>query len=129
MREKRKFIRFEVALKVVYIVQEGPRIEKTGATKDICVGGAQLMTEERLKKGDNLELKILIPDALNPVHLNGVVLWSKDAPDSKNLPYSAGIEFGEIEEDNKNTFLRFLCSLMHKKKKTSKGEGVLNGQT
>ena len=113
MREKRRFIRFGVSLKVNYIVREAKKIEKTGITKDVCAGGLQLLTEERLETGNKVELKVFIPQALNPAHLKGIVLWSKEVPDGKSLSYSAGIEFEGIEEDNKNTFLKFLCNLMY----------------
>ena len=112
MREKRRFIRFDITLKVNYTTQKAPRMEKTGIVKDVSAGGMQLLTEEKLETGSRLELKVFIPEALNPAHLNGTVLWSKDVSDGKKISYSAGIEFGKIEEDNKNTFLRFLCGLM-----------------
>jgi len=115
MREKRRFIRFEIALKINYAIQTEPKIEKTGKTKDVSSGGMQLLTEERLEPGSRLGLKVFIPEALNPAHLNGTVLWSKEIPSTKKASYSAGIEFGKIEEDNKNTFLRFLCDLMYRK--------------
>lgn len=115
MREKRRFIRFEIALKVNYAIQSEPKIEKTGTTKDVSSGGMQLLTEEKLEPGNRLGLKMFIPEALNPAHLNGIVLWSKEIPSGKKASYSAGIEFGDIEEDNKNTFLKFLCDLMYRK--------------
>jgi len=115
MREKRKFIRFYISLKVRYILQREPKIEKTGITGDVSAGGIQLLTEERLEVGDKLELKFFIPEALNPAHLNGIVLWSKEVSSGKKPTYSAGIEFRDIEEDNKNTFLKFLCDLMYRK--------------
>ncbi len=113
MREKRRFIRFEVSLKVNYIIRKAKKIEKTGITKDVSAGGLQLLTEETLEQGSKIELKVFIPQALNPAHLKGIVLWSKEVPEGKNLSYSAGIEFEGIEEDNKNTFLKFLCNLMY----------------
>ncbi|MBU1148210.1 MAG: PilZ domain-containing protein [Candidatus Omnitrophica bacterium] len=120
MREKRRFIRFGIALKTVYVVQKDPKIEKTGVTKDISAGGMELLAEEKLLPGSKVSLNIYLPEALNPVHLNGVVVWSEEAVSDKKISYAAGIEFGKIEEDNKSTFLRFLCNLMYKK--TGKGK-------
>lgn len=121
MREKRRFIRFEISLKVNYIVQKEPKTEKTGITKDVSAGGIQLLTEEQLSTGSRVDLKIFIPEALNPAHLNGIVMWSREVSAGKRLSYGAGIEFGEVEEDNKNTFLKFLCYLMYKKIGKQKG--------
>lgn len=115
MREKRRFIRFDIALKVNYILQHDTKTEKTGITKDVCAGGIQLLTSDALETGSKVELKIFIPEALNPVHLKGAVTWTKEISPGKGPSHSAGIEFGKIEEDNKNTFLKFLCDLMYEK--------------
>ena len=115
MREKRRFIRFEIALKVNYTVQKDPKTEKTGVTKDVSAEGMQVLLEEKLEVGEKVELKIFIPEALNPVHMNGIVLWSREVNIGTKTSYCVGIEFGMIEEDNKNTFLKFLCDLMYRK--------------
>ncbi len=117
MREKRSFIRFEIALKVAYIVQEEPKIEKFGSTMDISAQGMQLLTSDKIKLGDKLDLKIFLPKSLNPAHIRGIAVWSKEPDSAKSDSYSAGIDFEKIEEDNKNTFLSFLCGLMYTRDK------------
>jgi len=118
MREKRRFIRFDISLKVAYIVQKEPKIEKFGVTKDISARGIQLLTGEKLEFRDKVDLKIFVPEALNPAHIKGVIVWSKElAERPKGYSHSAGIDFEKIEEDNKNTFLKFLCSLMYTENK------------
>jgi len=116
MREKRRFIRFDIALKVAYIVQRDPKTEKLGTTKDVSAQGMQLLTGDKLETGDKVDLKIFVPEALNPAHIKGIVVWSKEPgtlPESRS--HNAGIDFLKIEEDNKNTFLKFLCDLMYEK--------------
>ncbi|MBU1006868.1 MAG: PilZ domain-containing protein [Candidatus Omnitrophica bacterium] len=115
MREKRRFIRFDTSLKVSYILQEDPKTEKIGILKDVSAGGAQLLTEKNIEVGKKLELKIFIPGALNPAHMKCIVLWSKGVAAGNKLSYCSGVEFAKIEEDNKTTFLKFLCDLMYKK--------------
>jgi len=115
MREKRRFIRFSIALKVAYIVQKELRIEKLGTTKNVSAQGMQLLTGDKLEPGDKVDLKIFVPEALNPAHMKGIVMWSKDPESTKGHSYSIGIDFGKVEEDNKNTFLKFLCDLMYAK--------------
>jgi len=115
MREKRRFIRFDIALKVAYIVQKEPKTEKIGTTRDVSAAGMQLLTSDKLESGDRVEFKIFVPEALNPAHLKGMVIWSKESEPSRGHSYSAGIDFDKIEEDNKNTFLKFLCDLMYEK--------------
>lgn len=115
MREKRRFIRFDIALKVAYIVQKEPKTEKLGTTKDVSAQGMQLLTSDKLEPGDKVDLKIFVPEALNPAHMKGIVIWSREPDSSKSRSCSTGIDFGRIEEDNKNTFLKFLCDLMYEK--------------
>lgn len=114
MKEKRRFIRFDIALKVAYILQKEPKIEKLGTTKDVSAGGIQLLTNDKMDPGDKIDLKVFVPEALNPVHLKGIVVWSEDFESHKGLSYSSGIDFVKIEEDNKNTFLKFLCDTIYK---------------
>lgn len=123
MREKRKFIRFDVALKVAYIIRREPKIEKSGTTRDISAQGMQLLTNDKIKPGDKLDLKIFLPEALNPAHVRGIVVWSIESGDAKGHSYSAGVDFEKIEEDNKNTFLRFLCGLMYEGDKKEEEQG------
>ena len=86
-----------------------------GITKDISAGGIQLLTEEKLNVGDKLEMKLYLPKASNPVHLGGIVLWTKEILGGEKPSCGSGIEFRGIEEDNKNTFLKFMCDLMYRK--------------
>ncbi|MFA5389786.1 MAG: PilZ domain-containing protein [Candidatus Omnitrophota bacterium] len=114
MREKRRFIRFDVILKAAYVIQKEPKTEKTGVTRDISANGMQLLTGEKLMVGDRIHITLSVPGASNPVHIRAVIVWSRDLAEAvENCLYSAGIDFEKIEEDNKNTFLRFLCSLMY----------------
>jgi len=115
MKEKRNFIRFDIPLKVHYTVQGDPKIVKTGITKDVSAGGVQLLTEEKIDIGNKIDLTVFIPEALNPVHLAGIAVWVKEIRSEEKSRYCTGIEFTKIEEDNKNTFLKFLCNLMYKK--------------
>ena len=113
MREKRRFIRFDISLKVAYIVQKDPKTEKLGTTKDVSAAGMQLLTGDKMETGDRVDLDIFVPEALNPAHMKGIVMWSREPEPPQNNSYSAGIDFVKIEEDNKNTFLKFLCDLMY----------------
>jgi len=115
MREKRRFIRFDIALKVSYIIQKDPKTEKIGTTRDISAQGMQLLTGDKLEVGDKVGLNIFVPEALNPAHMKGIVVWSRESGPAKSHSYSSGIDFEKIEEDNKNTFLKFLCDLMYAK--------------
>ena len=68
---------------------------------------------KELEESVNIEVKLEIPGAHNPVHANGKIIWKKQISLEDNAPYEVGVEFIEIEEDNKNTFLKFLCDLIY----------------
>ncbi len=112
IEERRKFIRLEVPLELKYIV-EGDAVRKEVTTKDISCEGLRFISEEDVKKGAALELNLGVPDAPNPVHIKGKTIWTKRLSTQDDSPYEVGIEFTEIEEDNKNTFLKFLCDLIY----------------
>ena len=116
VEEKRKFIRLEVPVELKYIVKGDTAIRDV-ATKDISCEGLRFVSEGELKEGSLLELSITIPNAANPVHVNGKVAWMKRVSTEDASPYEVGIEFMQIEEDNKNTFLKYLCDLIYNQTK------------
>jgi hypothetical protein len=69
-------------------------------------------TDRKLPTGTDVKIDIHTPKGGNAVHCAGRVIWSTQTSDS--LKYYNGIEFTNIEEDNKNTFLRFLCDAIYK---------------
>lgn len=89
-------------------------------TKDLSAEGLRLESKTKdLKEGSILELKLEIYGANNPVHAKGKVVWKKRLSLEDNAPYDIGIELTGIEEDNKNTFLKFLCDLIYNLPKES----------
>jgi len=53
------------------------------------------------------------------VHAKGKVIWIKQLSLEDDAARDVGIELIEIEEDNKNTFLKFLCDLIYNLPKES----------
>ena len=85
----------------------------TAVTKDICVSGIRFTTIEKLQNGISVELKLKLPNIQNPVHAYGQIVWQKKTNFEDNISTDVGIEFLNIEEDNKNTFLKYLCDLIY----------------
>ncbi|MBI5124568.1 MAG: PilZ domain-containing protein [Candidatus Omnitrophica bacterium] len=111
--ERRKYIRLRTPIPVTYTIQETGNIYKS-VTKDISADGLRIETRAKdLKESCPVELKLEIYGANNPVHAKGKVVWRKKLSLEDGAPYDVGIEFSEIEEDNKNTFLKFLCDLIY----------------
>ena len=112
VEERRKFIRLEVPVDLKYITA-GDSVRKEAITKDLSCEGLRFISGDVLKEGSNLELNLDIPDASNPVHIIAKVVWTKRFSTEDGSPFEVGVEFAKIEEDNKNTFLKYLCDLIY----------------
>ena len=116
LEERRKFISLEVPLNLKYIAR-GDSVRKEVTTKDLSCEGLRFTNNEELKEGLLLELNMNIPNTPNPVHVNGKVVWAKSLSTEDGSSFDVGVEFIKIEEDNKNTFLRYLCDLIYNQTK------------
>ena len=111
--ERRKHIRLPAEIPFCYAAAECNAIEK-GTTKNISAEGIGFETGNKgLKEDDILELNLRIPASPNPVHARGRVVWKKKTETDDAAPFDVGVEFVSIEEDNKNTFLKFLCDMIY----------------
>jgi c-di-GMP-binding flagellar brake protein YcgR len=113
LTERRRFIRLKAPIPVTYTVSGSNSIH-TAITKDISADGLRFESNAKdINESDMLELKLEIEDARKAVHAKGKVIWKKKLSLEDVAPYDIGVEFTEIEEDNKNTFLKFLCDLIY----------------
>ena len=111
--ERRKYIRLKTPIPLTYTITKTGNIYNS-VTKDISADGLRFeSTAKDLKEPDIIEIRLDIYGANNPVHAKGKIIWKKRVSLEDNAPYDIGIEFTEIEEDNKNTFLKFLCDLIY----------------
>ena len=111
--ERRRYIRLLTPLEIAYTVAGSGNIRKT-MTKNISADGLRFETTDAdLKEMTMIEIKLDIPTAPNPIHAKGKIVWRKRVSLEDGSPFDCGVEFTEIEEDNKNTFLKFLCDLIY----------------
>lgn len=111
--ERRTYLRLKIALSVAYTAAGNDKIRKA-TVEDISAEGLRLLSSDKsLKEGDALEMKLEIPGGDNPVHANGRVIWKRKLSLEDAAPHTIGVELVEIEEDNKNTFLKFVCDLIY----------------
>ncbi len=111
--ERRKYIRLKTPIPIIYTIADTGNIYRS-VTKDISAEGLRFEANAKdLKESSNIEIKLEIHGANNPVHAKGTVVWKKSLSLEDGAPYDVGIELTEIEEDNKNTFLKFLCDLIY----------------
>jgi len=111
--ERRRSIRLETPIDISYNSPSDTRIHNV-TTKNISADGLRFQTHDKgLTEADAIEMKLTIPGAPNPVHAKGAIMWKKKISLEDSSPFDFGVEFIEIEEDNKNTFLKFFCDLLY----------------
>lgn len=119
--ERRRYVRLLVPLKISYTIPGSGKIYQA-VTKNLSADGLRFdITDPSIKEADLLELKIDVPSAPNPIHAKGTIIWRKRLSLEDGSPFDCGVEFTEIEEDNKNSFLKYLCDLIYGIKKDFDG--------
>jgi c-di-GMP-binding flagellar brake protein YcgR len=111
--ERRSYIRIRVPIPLSYAVSGDNRIYSV-TTTDVSANGVRFENRDKaIKQSDAVEITLEIPEAKNPVHAKGSVVWKNRVSLEDNSPFDVGVEFVDIEEDNKNTFLKFLCDYLY----------------
>ena len=111
VQERRKYLRVETPLSIRVI--KGDKAYRTTA-KDISPLGLRFgMNDDSVHTGDLLELRVDLPESLSPVHAEAKVVWKKRLSEKEGAESDIGCEFTRIEEDNKNTFLKYFCDLLY----------------
>lgn len=108
--ERRRFIRIEIPLKVM-IMTEGRAVEVV--TKNISPIGMRFEIAKELTKTEKLDMSLSVPSSGVPVKLTGKVVWQNKINLEDKAPYDVGVEIVEIEDKNKNFFLKYLCDLLY----------------
>ncbi len=108
--ERRRFIRIEIPLKVK--IKAGGRVDEV-VTKNISPTGMRFEISKELKNTETLDMSLLIPSSDTPVRLKGRVVWQSKTTLEDSAPYDVGVEIMEIEDKNKNVFLKYLCDLLY----------------
>jgi len=112
-RERRRYVRLKTPVELSYFSGNGQKVSKA-ITTNISADGLRFQTEDRdIREGDSLELKLSMTGAANPIHAKAKVVWEKKVSLEDRSPLDVGLEFTDIEEDNKNTFLKNFCDLMY----------------
>ncbi len=118
IEERRRFIRLEIPIEVKYVIEEDPnQARKRVATKDLSCDGLRFISGEKVDEGSVIDLNLTVPGAANPIHIKGKTIWSRKVSTEDTAPFEVGVEFMQIEEDNKNTFLKYLCDLIYNETK------------
>jgi c-di-GMP-binding flagellar brake protein YcgR len=111
--EQRYYIRIDVSVPTTLSIRKKGAVEKIKAyVKNVSASGMMIHLDKKLSTGVEAAIDMYAPDTLNPIHCNGKVVrvTAADKPGKHNC----GIIFTHIEEDNKNTFLKFLCDTIYR---------------
>jgi c-di-GMP-binding flagellar brake protein YcgR len=112
-KENRNYIRTDISVPLdIFICREKDTDRIPAQAWNISASGMMIESETKLHVGLEARIDMTPPGTLNPVHCTGRIVWSGTG--SKPGKHNYGVEFLAIEEDNKNTFLKFLCDLIYK---------------
>ena len=112
--ENRTYIRTETSVPIKLQIEGGESIQLIkGVTCNVSATGMMIELDEKIALDTKLGIDILPSGASNAIHCAGKVVWM--AQSQKRDQHYCGIEFATVEEDNKNTFLKFLCDAIYNK--------------
>ncbi len=112
-KEKRYYIRIDISVPVTLGIKKKEGLERAKASvRNISASGMMMDTKKKLPVGTETEIEMSPPGALNPIHCDGKITRVKAA--DRPGRYNCGVIFTSIEEDNKNTFLKFLCDAIYR---------------
>ena len=105
MTERRKFLRFETALKALCeIVQNKSRL--SSHVKNISKEGALLVTEKPIFQGSELNLSIDVPGDNVPIFASCEVAWQKEQ--GGDHLYETGVRFTHINNLDRGRLLEHI---------------------
>ena len=108
---RRKFVRLNFLVDVVYSKRLSVRKEKISLSRNISAGGICLIVYEELKKAQLLDLEIYLPGDDRPVKALGKVAWLNEfviGDVSKGRRFDAGIEFVKISKEDSDKVNKYV---------------------
>jgi len=115
MKERRKYIRFDVKTKVKFKVtgtscNEVPTESVQAFTRNLSAEGICFEFPVKLNKGDKLVLGIQFSGREKPVKVEGVVAWIKpEGHNQSNQKYLIGAKLLTIKESVVDKFISHIC--------------------
>lgn len=117
--DRREHKRFEKDLEIEYSIEKKARLNN-GRTVNISKGGMKVLIDEKLSKGDIMDLKVFIHEKRKVVEIEAQVVWTKDSDysDSSGKRYFySGLKFMALKEPSNIRFLDYINSLETKESK------------
>jgi c-di-GMP-binding flagellar brake protein YcgR len=108
--ERRRYVRIEVPLKIQ--LTSGKRVEKV-VTKNISPVGMRFEVSGKLDEGKQLKLALSLSASKQPIRMKGKVAWQTKTSLEDNAPYDCGVEIVDIEDKDKNAFLKYVLDTLY----------------
>ena len=111
MLEKRKFIRLQAPLGVVYrVIRKNKRLRPQASfIKNISGAGACLPCKEELRHGDLIQMEIQIPHLADAVQVVGEVVWV--IPRAEHGHHDVGVRFRDAEPKSLSRILEYIYTI------------------
>ena len=114
--DRRSHTRFKKGLEVEYGVEKRPHL-KNGLTVDLSKGGLKLLLDEKLSKGEILDIKIFVPEKNRAIEVEAQIVWTLDAdvkdPSGKRF-FHSGVKFTAVREPSGAHLSQYLSYLENK---------------
>lgn len=113
MIEKRKFVRLQAPIGVIYKPAKKNRRQKPSPSlvKNISGGGVRIFVKEEVRCGDLLDLQIEIPHLEHPIHALGEVVWYHSLKEKDRQVNEAGIRFRDIHPKDLHRIFEYVYTI------------------
>ncbi|RKY40495.1 MAG: hypothetical protein DRP76_01805 [Candidatus Omnitrophota bacterium] len=121
-KERRRTERLTLPLNLLYRIPPSPQWITPLKLEDIGGDGLKLRVKKRIKKGEDLELKLEIPSQ-ESIYVKGEVIWNKRVEvSSQKFEYRVGIRFHKMKYFERKRFVSYLAEKILDEHLTEKGE-------
>ena len=104
MTEKRRFMRFDAMLDVIYNLLDKPAGKSVSRLNNLSKEGLGLSGKAPLESGSLLQLEVKIPGDNVTIFACGEVMWSRKTDDSK-AKCDSGVKFTKIKSEDRARIL------------------------
>lgn len=108
MKERRRFKRFKVSLRVEFVLDADMEFPRRGETIDFSREGMRIfLPSTAFSKDERIPLKVYLPNRALPIFLEGRVKWIK----AKEGMWEIGFKIEEIDPKDKSEILEYAYKL------------------
>ena len=113
-QERRKSLRIDTAIDVLYEIISGKKVQRlTSMSRNISLGGLNLVLNEKLFPGTALQLQLNIPDNPKAILTQGEVVWVREIAEKfinqkRQRAFATGIKFTKLSQNDEAVINNFI---------------------